>query len=153
MYLKFFFSQVDAVKTSLIVNAVVIKVNSLCSSCGFAISNVISYCYDDDTSITIRGTVETSLIPYLMTWVAGSPEVNVDGIQLVVDKSCAVVILFFDQDGCPLAAKINSNPSGPMAFRVGIGVGIGCLVLLAIIIALVIVSVRRRKLQGTKTLR
>ena len=143
-------SQVDSIKTNLIENSVEIKVDSLCSSCGFTISNVKFYCYDDDTSITIRGIVETKLVSYLMTWVAGSPEVYVEGTKLIVDKSCTVIISSFDDDGCPVTDRSVLSSPGSMQFGVGIGVGIGCLVLLAVIIALVIVYMKRRKLKRMK---
>ena len=117
--------------------------NNFCS-CGFAIHSPRIFCFDG-FSVTLRGGLDSQLVPYLKDWVTTKKTtVQLQETPLNVDKSCIVTIPSLDEPGCIVIP--DPSQSTPYTY-VGIGAGAGIvgILIFIVIIAVVIAIVRRRR--------
>ena len=119
--------------------------------CKFEIQKAALYCFDE-SSITLRGQVELTSIPYLEEWVndGGSITLNILGYKLTVDHNCMLTITSLDEVGCGSGLGSPFAISGslsiiPVAASVAAGV-----VLLLIIAVIAMIAVLQNKRMKTK---
>ena len=128
------------------------SVNSYCS-CGFSIQNDLLFC-SDEISITLRGSIDNNLLPYLQGWVAKTTVINVLGSPLAVDHSCPVQIKSFSDVGCatyatsPTKSPVEERLANAVATAAGATVstivGIICFTVIVVVVMLVVVQLKKR---------
>eukprot|EP00731_Ephydatia_muelleri_P028201 Em0019g1074a len=144
-------SKLNAVSSSStgIKRAVQETLNTYCNvQCTIQILKPALYCFDE-SSITLRGQVELTSIPYLEKWVndgEGIP-INILEYKLTVDQNCMVTITSLDEVGCGsgLGSPYAISGSLPIIPVAAGGVVAGVVLLLIIIAVIAMIAVLRRK--------
>eukprot|EP00731_Ephydatia_muelleri_P028197 Em0019g1070a len=143
-------SKLNAVSSSStgIKLAVQDKLNTYCDfQCTIQILKPALYCFDE-SSITLRGQVELTSIPYLEKWVNDGEgiTINILGYKLTVDQNCMVTITSLDEVECGSGLGSPYAISGSLPIiPVAAGGVVAGVVLLLIIAVIAMIAVLRRK--------